>query len=53
MKHSVSKSESMCAYKDTTINLVDNMDIDNAQNIPSGELIYPTKKAIILFTFKR
>lgn len=52
MKHSLSKSKSMCAYKDTAINSVDNMDIDNAQNIPSGESIYPTKETIIQFTFK-
>ncbi|XP_029664906.1 polynucleotide 5'-hydroxyl-kinase NOL9 [Formica exsecta] len=39
MKHSVRKSESMFACKDTTINLVDNMDIDNAQSIPSDSTV--------------
>lgn len=53
MKHSVRKSESMFACKDTTINLVNNMDIDNAQSIPSGKSVCPTEEAIIQFTFKR
>ncbi|KAL6437027.1 hypothetical protein ACFW04_004972 [Cataglyphis niger] len=39
MKHSLSKSKSICAYKDIAINSVDNMDIDNAQNIPSGSMV--------------
>lgn len=38
-KYSVSKSEFMFASENTAINLIDNMDIDNAQNIHSDSTV--------------